>query len=303
MKKKIFLALLSIFPLCVSCKNQHQSVSQKIGSSAYEYTKKIISYGPRPPASQAHLRVQEWIEEKGKEFGLVIKKYPFEASTPIGNVAMTNLSFVVPGAKGLDRVMFVAHYESKTFDSIRFVGANDAASSVALLLALIPIFQKSAFDFDVEIALMDGEEAYHKFDESDGFYGSKRYAKQSLLGKPIRAVIGVDMIGDKDLQLIKAAGIDLSLLDRLRKVLRDMKKEDLLSDRWMGVADDHSPFVELNLPVLHLMDFTFGGKVPPGTLWHTEKDTIENISQESLSTVAEVIIRLLEDLDKSTKRE
>ncbi|MEZ4703846.1 MAG: M28 family peptidase [Bdellovibrionota bacterium] len=291
---------LALFGLMVGygCKNKHASVSKTMAETAYTYTAEILSFGPREPASEGSKKVAQWLGKKVEESGLVLRKHPFEASTPLGNIKMTNLSVEVKGQTSQERVLFVAHYDTKTFKTISFVGANDAASSVALLLALLPVFDQRKYAFDVEVVWVDGEEAYHHFGPHDGIYGSKVYAKQAQFGKPIKAVIGVDMISDEDLTLIKASGIDAGLLKRLEKVLADMNQSSLLDSKWMGVTDDFTPFVDQGFPTLHLMDFSFGGPTP-GKLWHTENDTLEHVSKKSLSIVSEVILRLLDDLDGS----
>src|ERR1700729_3108765 len=60
------------------------------GAKAYEHVAKIVSYGPRPPASEGIRHVQDYIREQLKSYGCTVDEDDFHASTPVGDVAMKN---------------------------------------------------------------------------------------------------------------------------------------------------------------------------------------------------------------------
>jgi glutaminyl-peptide cyclotransferase len=209
---------------------------------------------------------------------------------------MVNLSHVIPGTKQIQGpIVLLAHYDSKLIPNMNFIGANDAASSVALLLTLTKPIEQLQLPYDVQIVFVDGEEAFVEWNFHDSLYGSRQMA-QDVRGVNIKAMIVVDMVADKDLSFIRSRGVDENLLSHMEQSLKEMNHLDKLESQWSYVMDDHTPFMEMGIPTLHLMDFTFGGKKQPGTFWHTEQDNMENISAESLSITGELILRILKKI-------
>lgn len=255
----------------------------------------MVAFGPRTSGSPEIQKVRDWIENKVVSMSLTLQKRPFMAKTPKGLVKMVNLSYMIPGTKHDEHIVLLAHYDSKVFTNIKFVGANDAASSVSLLLALTPQIQKMQLPFDVQVVFVDGEEAFVEWKFSDSLYGSRQMA-QDIRGVKIKAMIVVDMVADKNLTFIRSRGSNEKLLGYLEQSLKEMNQPEKLDSEWSYVMDDHTPFVEMGIPTLHLMDFTFGGNASPGPLWHTEKDDMDHISAESLATTGEVIVRVLTHL-------
>ncbi len=256
-------------------------------------TKELVAIGPRPPGSAGIERARTWIGEKVSERGGAVETDAFAARTPLGDIEMKNLSFVIPGNPGRNQVILLAHYDSKRFVGMDFVGANDAASSVALLLAMAPAIRKAGYPFDVREAFVDGEEAIVIWTRQDSLYGSRRMAGALKAQKPTRAVIVLDMIGDADLQLIRSADSDPKLQTIAEDLLRLEGRGDLLEKRPIKVEDDHLPFAEEGISVLHLMDFTYGGETSPGQYWHTAQDTTDKLSVRSLSIVGKLTLGIL----------
>src|SRR5207237_3202455 len=98
-----------------------------------------------------------------------------------------------------------SHYDTKTFDTIRFVGANDGGSSSGALLELARVLSRHPrLAEKIELVFFDGEEAYENFTETDGLYGS-RYFAQQLRGSgrenDYRGGILWDMIGARSLTI------------------------------------------------------------------------------------------------------
>jgi glutaminyl-peptide cyclotransferase len=286
--------LVSVLILAMmACK---PSSTSDLGKEAYKLTGEIVAFGPRPPGSPELEKVREWIRLYIEKNGLTMQKRPFMARTPKGMKQMVNLSYVIPGVQKKGLVVLMAHYDSKLFTDIQFVGANDAASSVALLLTLTKPIQKAQLPYDVQVVFVDGEEAIVDWTFHDSLYGSRQMA-QDVRGVDIKAVIVVDMIADKDLSYIRSRNVDEKLLSYFEKSLEEMNQSQKMETQWSYVMDDHTPFVEIGIPTLHIMDFTFGGKKQPGKFWHTEQDNMENISAESLSITGEAILRTLKKIN------
>src|SRR6185436_5219554 len=96
------------------------------------------------------------------------------------------------------------HYDTKRFDDIRFVGANDGGSSAAFLIELARVLKARPNRLTVELLFLDGEEAVVEWAGTDHTYGSRHYVAEARRGgslASLKAFVLVDMIGDRDLQI------------------------------------------------------------------------------------------------------
>lgn len=290
---------IALWSLASRCGTEISSLSTPVGSRAMEWTRELVAIGPRPSGSAGIEKARSWITRRAKELGFDLQVDRFNAETPIGSIAMQNLSYVIPGKSSSQKVLLLAHYDSKRFAGFDFVGANDAASSVALLLALTPEIQGKKYPFDTEIVFLDGEEALVSWSPTDSLYGSRHLSGTVGSGRPVRAAVVVDMIGDKELRLVRDENVDPKLFKILEEVLKVRGWGSLLDSTPQWIDDDHVPLLQARIPTFHLMDFTYGGKTSPGPYWHTADDTIDKISEGSLSLVGEIILDLLTRLSGS----
>src|SRR5713226_7483206 len=79
------------------------------GTAALEYTRKAVSFGPRPPGSAADTKLQEYIQAQLKTLRCTVSVDAFTASTPVGPVPMKNIIARFPGSTGKS-VLFTGHF-------------------------------------------------------------------------------------------------------------------------------------------------------------------------------------------------
>ena len=267
------------------------------GKAAFRDLERLVAIGPRPAGSPGGQRAREYIVGELKKLaGVQVQLKPFDAETPHGRLSMANVVAVLPGRRP-DVVMVAGHYDTKYFKDFRFVGANDGGSSTALLLELARRLATRPRDYTHWLVWFDGEEARESWTERDSLYGSRRLAAELARAKRLpRALILVDMIGDRDLNIRRESYSAPWLTDivwdaaaRLgygRHFLRDP----------MPVEDDHVPFLKLGVPATLLIDFDF----PP---WHTADDTLDKVSAESLTIVGNVVLEALPSVEHYLSRE
>src|ERR1700722_9047097 len=70
------------------------------GTSALEFTRKAVAFGPRPPGSAANLKLQAYIEAQLKTLRCQVSYDAFTADTPDGRVPMRNIIATFPGSTG-----------------------------------------------------------------------------------------------------------------------------------------------------------------------------------------------------------
>jgi hypothetical protein len=140
---------------------------------AFQDLKQFTELGPRPPGSDVHDWAYLFIHLGLLGAGVDVHNVSFdtfEASTPIGKIQMTNVIARIPGAQP-DTVILGGHYDTKRM-KIRFVGANDGASSTAFLIEMAQVLAQRRNRFTYWVVLFDGEEALKSWSTADGLYGN-----------------------------------------------------------------------------------------------------------------------------------
>ena len=285
-------SLLLVGITALSLSGQSLSLS---GDRAFSHVERLVSFGPRPPGSPGIKKAQQYITDVLRRLSLEVEHQNFLASTPNGNLPMKN---IIARARGrVDKVVILAsHYDTHLMPGGVFVGANDGGSSVGLLLEMARVFSQRKPDFSLWFVFFDGEEAQKAWTPTDSLYGS-RYFVQRLRASGqtgrIKAMILMDMVGDKDLVLEN----DLSSTPWLMGLVRDAATELGLGEHLSGnpkaILDDHIPFTEVGIPAVDLIDFEFG---PNNRYWHTPQDTLDKISPRSMERVGQIVLRTLEKL-------
>jgi len=219
-----------------------------------------------------------------------------------------------PGQANL--LTLVAHYDSK-IEPKGFIGATDSAAPCAMLLFVARAVDKyitqmhdemvklneggtPEMDMGIQILLLDGEEAFVSWTDTDSLYGARALAAEwestpfqalSNYQNPLRQIslfVLLDLLGSANPQVPsyfqtthwaykKVATIEA----RLRKLglLESnptqpfLPETGKLSNQFMRgwVGDDHVPFMERGAPVLHMIPSPFP------TVWHTMQDDGEHL--------------------------
>src|SRR5689334_8944279 len=106
------------------------------GERAMDHVKKQIEFGPRPPDTPALVKTRAYIVNELKSYGLTVSLDEFTAGTPQGDKKMANIVAEIPGEKKT-LILITSHYDTKFYQDMTFVGANDAATSVGTLLEIV----------------------------------------------------------------------------------------------------------------------------------------------------------------------
>src|SRR5205085_3886204 len=161
--------------------------------------------GPRPAGSDAIVKTRNYIVAELQKAGLKPQLDEFDARTPRGFRHMVNIRAIRAGAKPTV-IAITGHYDTKLFDNLRFVGASDGGSSAAWLLEFARASRDLKLDNTLEFIFFDGEEAVVEWTDDDSVYGSKHDVDRRLKAgtlRQLKALILVDMIGDKNLNIEK----------------------------------------------------------------------------------------------------
>jgi hypothetical protein len=267
------------------------------GAKAYEHVAKIVSFGPRPPASTGIHEVQDYLREQLKSYGCTVGEDDFHASTPVGEVAMKNIIAKAPGT-GQGIILLLTHYDS--LSSVRdFVGAEDSASSDGVMLELARLLCGRKQPNSMWIAFLDGEEAFVDWDnDEDHTYGSRELAARLAVSgdlKRVKAVILADMIGQYGLAIPREGNSTKWLTDLVWKTAGHLGYGDVFVSRSETISDDHQPFLSRDVPSVDIIDWD-GFQNPK--YWHTPQDTLDKVSPRSVAIVGHVILETVNELQK-----
>jgi glutaminyl-peptide cyclotransferase len=266
---------------------------------AFEDLRAQVEIGPRPSGSEASERTREFIRARLRQAGWPVEEHVFQATSAAGApVRMVNLIATRPGDDPAT-LMIAAHYDTKAIPGVRFVGANDGASGVAVLLELARSLGEKMGPLTVKLVFFDGEEAFGpRIVGADGLFGSRALAErmeQDGSLAELRTLLLFDMVGDRDLNL----AVDLHSSPERLELLQSIAGELVDPAQSMRIVDDHVPFLERGLrDALLLIDFQYGARRSPGPLWHTGEDDLDGVSVESLNRIGGVAVELVRSIQR-----
>ena len=262
-----------------------------------------VRFGPRPAGSEANRRMTRFLARRLREAGVERVRIQRPHRNVVG---------VIPGAEP-GAVVVGAHHDTKD-DIPNFVGANDGASGVAVVLELARTLPDEMDGPAIHISLFDAEETRgdRPFTE-DGTRGSRQYVRYARRdgrqGSPplyeIEAMVLFDLVGDCDLQIPREANSDEGLYEAFADAAAERSVTGSPAP-FVGEAgsilDDHIPFRDAGIPAVDLIDFAYGPGPSPGKWWHSPKDTLERVCADSLDAVGEAALGALPELPAPASR-
>lgn len=238
--------------------------------------------GPRVPGSEAHESIIEWITNKSSEAGWVVDIQ----ETTINNIQIKNV--VAKKQDGAPEIIIGAHYDSRLYadkdpDPSKWIepvpGANDGASGVAVLLELARTLPTD-LDANVWLVFFDAEDNGN-IPNWDWIQGSQAFVRD-LRERP-EAVVIIDMIGDKDLNIHFESNSDIGLSNEIWATAESLGYQSIfIPTPKYRILDDHIPFVQAGIPAVDIIDFDYA-------YWHTTQDTPDKVSAESLQVIGDVL--------------
>ena len=257
---------------------------------AMQYVKEIVAIGPRPIGSENHRKVEKYILAHLK--GDDVEQDSFDVHPTEGTFPVRNIIAKFPGSR--DGIIVIAsHYDTNwPLRNTSYIGANDGASSSALLLEIANQLRgKQLQGHSIWLLWDDAEESMKlPWDDPESLYGVRHLAEKWQSDgtlKKIKAFILEDMIGDADLNIEHDANSTPWLEDIILKAATQLGYQSHFFTRTMAVTDDHMPFVQRGVPSADLIDFDYGYN---DVFHHTSDDTVDKLSPKSLEIVGTVTL-------------
>jgi len=258
-----------------------------------EFTRHAVDLGPRPSGSEANRQLQSYILAQLKTCKCEVAQDSFSATGPRGVVPMTNIIARFPGRSGR-AIVITGHFDTKLFPGRKFVGASDGGSSTGLLLELARVLTGQTRTDDVVLVWFDGEEVFGEWTDSDKLWGSRHLARKWESDgtlRHVKALINVDMIGDRELNIQREGSGNRALNNLVWRTAAELGyAANFLNDE-IEIDDDHRPFVERGVAAIDLIDFDYAP-------WHTDADTLDKLSAKSLDVVGKVVEEVIRRLER-----
>ncbi len=281
--------------LWVGCSKPVQSPAFQ-SERALGYIRQQVAFGPRVPGTAASAQCRDWLYNHFRTQGLAVDSEKFQQLDPYTRVdtPMVNVIARYRGNPSDPKaVLLLAHYDSRprtdyasdsTKRNLPIDGANDGGSGVAVLMEMANMFAQQGPRCNVDLVLVDGED-WGKSGDADYYsLGAKEFARQGIRERYHFAVV-IDMIGDAYQQIYRE-----DYTERFYKPINDMiwtaaaglGVRTFVDSVRHTVIDDHIPLGAAGVPTALLIDFDY-------KYWHTDKDTPDKCSAESLGNVGRVL--------------
>jgi hypothetical protein len=281
------------------------------GKQAYEYLKQLCDIGPRPSGSAGMVAQKKFIADHFRKLGAQVSFQEFRARNPQDGSPVPMANVIVqwhPDRK--ERILLCTHYDTRPFpDEDKrnpkgvFIGANDGASGVAVLMELSKWMPKLESKYGVDFVLFDGEEFVFRKgtswqDPGDPMFLGAEWFARSYAGDPppykYRWGVLLDMVGYEGLQLPKEGNSVIwrdtrPLVDDIWGLARNMGVREFIPRVKDEISDDHLRLHDIGkIPTCDIIDFSGYRR-----FWHTEQDTPANCSPLALAKVGWVMLEWL----------
>ncbi|CAF3765682.1 unnamed protein product [Rotaria sordida] len=261
----------------------------------------------RVSGTQGNVKARQFIISKLRSLDMWhIELDTFDEMTPDGNVEFTNIVATLDPT-ATRRLVLACHYDSKKIRN--FIGATDSAVPCAMSLDLAINLQNKLNDLKknkgnptLQLIFFDGEEAVRDWTSTDSLYGSRHLATKmrntNVQGQTnlnqidaMDMFVLLDLVGHQSVQFgnfyDRTTG---KYYNRLRNIETQLlrsytnnnahKRTVFSSMVYPGqIEDDHIPFLNLDVPILHLISVPF----PP--TWHTANDNEANLDFPSITHI------------------
>ena len=284
------------------------------GEAMFQWIKDICELGRRPSGSEGMAAQQKMLTEHFEKLGGRVSRQSFEIRHPENGspVTMTNL-IIEWHPERKERILLCAHYDTRPYPDEdpnpkrrkgKFIGANDGASGVAVLCELGRYMPKLDSRYGVDFVLFDGEEFIFDKQRDEYFLGSTHFAREYAVGDSAhkyRYGVLLDMVGDRNLNLpMEKNSLKLarSVVVQIWNTARDLGVRQFKHKVGYELRDDHLPLNNIaKIPTCDIIDFDYPRPGKRLSYWHTEADTPDKCSPDSLAKVGWVVLEWLKRVE------
>ncbi|XP_001352701.3 glutaminyl-peptide cyclotransferase-like protein [Drosophila pseudoobscura] len=267
---------------------------------------------PRWPGSLGHSQVRDFLLQELLDLGFHTDRDEF-----VDGVAFTNVMGTInPEAPNF--LLLCCHYDTVNLTDVEgYLGATDGAVSCAILLnmakTLGPYLReelRKRLDIGLALVFFDGHEPMPTDrKDSSALRGSKRFVRMETLPlESIELAIALNFIGAPAQAYMSHYDNTYMLHNRLAEIELDLRGSrqlapchllfQKLKDHDTDLPDDHYPFLDEGVPVIHLAPYRYP------QVWHTAADNAAHLHWPTVlnmnSIIRQFVHEYLENHDDDT---
>jgi glutaminyl-peptide cyclotransferase len=306
----LFFCLYSLAMGIVHAADPVDPNSKFDGKRSYGYLKDICALGNRKTGSEGMLKQQDLLKKHFETLGVDVEFQKFMMNDPLSRKPVPVANIIVsffPERK--ERILMCAHYDTRPLPDMEpdprkrreglFLGANDGASGVAVLMELANHVNTLPCRYGLDFVFFDAEELIYGR-RGEYFIGSKYFAEDyAKRERNFEYVAGVllDMVGDTKLTIFQeqhsvAFENTRPIVQGIWGTAARLGVTEFIPRVGYDVQDDHLPLNRIaNIPTIDVIDFHYPD--PSNGYWHTTNDTPGRCSSDSLGKVGLVMLEWL----------
>ncbi len=268
------------------------------GARAQRWIERQCALGPRVPGTPAHAACLSMMTGYLDSLGVSYRKEPFRVASPSGKgeVACTNL-LVSFRPELRPRLLIGSHWDSRPWadqdadpaaHALPVLGANDGASSTAVLLELARVLKASPPSIGVDLAFFDAEDLGKEGRPDDYCLGSQRMVAD-WTGPLPDWVLVLDMVGARGAVFqpeLYSRELHPEWVDLIFETARSLGFSEFDPSGGNYIVDDHVAWLRRGVPATDII-----GWGDPA--WHTRNDTPNLTSASTLGRVGTLVLELI----------
>jgi len=322
--KTIIIITIATLLGASSCKSQQQQASESSsassestatvvdapkfsGENAYNLVKEQCNFGPRVPGTQAHAKCAQWIEQSLEQLcDTAIVQQAQVKTFDQKTLDIKNLIGSINMASD-DRILLLAHWDCRPWadndpDPSKHkepvMGANDAASGVAVLLELARIMHEKQPNIGVDLLFVDAEDWGTNDVEESWALGTQYWAQHPHApGYAPRFGILLDMVGAKGAKFRKEV-FSMQNAPTVVNEVWEMAQQSGYSSFFENatggaITDDHIVVNKMGIKCIDIIDMRSDSDTGFFQWWHTTGDTLDKIDSIVLGAVGQTVANVI----------
>ncbi len=276
--------------------------------TAYNFTAKQVSFGPRVPNTSAHKACRAWLVKKLKSYGAVVVEQVLAEKHWSGKTHNGANIIAKFNPQNPRRVMLAAHWDSRAMADKEpdvakrtkaIDGADDGASGVGILLEIARCFKEKPTELGLDIVLFDLEDNGKDSDDGENTaatwcLGSQYWAKNKG-SYQARFGILLDMVGAKNATFPKE-GVSMDYAPEITNKIWSIAQrlghsKYFLNQAGGAITDDHAYVNQAGIPMVDIINLSPGGSF--GHYHHTLGDNMSVIDKETMKAVMETVLTVV----------
>ena len=287
--------------------NDNFIVPRSAGKETFDILENLVSMGPRFPGSDGQIKAGRFIRSVLERNADSIFNQRFDVSLYGKEIKCTNIigyfkASVDSKNNSKNPLLIGTHYDTRIradreenieLKTKPIIGANDGGSGTAILLWMAGVMDQLELKRDVLLVFFDAEDI-GDIDGNDFSVGASFFAENPVPLTPAEVIV-LDMVGGKNMVLDIDAhvGANMESYNLTRKLWQIGIEKGFKPFLKSGknnikyIICDHIPFLIRDITSTILIDLNY-------PMWHTQSDTMDNVSEESLWIIEEVLISYLQ---------